>query len=234
MQELWRSSFGSRRDPPGLPRPLAYLPGPRALVMERLDGRPLAELGPPREHRVRDAIRLLAELHGSDARPRRRRETRRVVRALREKAAATTAVASPYARILAEAVEAVAVEDPGDGPLVPSHGDFSARNVLVGPRRLAVIDWDRFQAADPARDVVHFGTSSWANALRRGERPSWAPLEWAVEEYERVTHYVFDQRALRFNVAAGLLRSAFSFVHLWPAQAALVPVVTAEALRRLG
>src|SRR5205823_10623351 len=38
MRELWRSSFGARRRPAGLPRPIAYLPEAGALLMERLEG----------------------------------------------------------------------------------------------------------------------------------------------------------------------------------------------------
>ena len=45
MQELWCSSFGERRRPPGLPRPLDYLPDVGVLIMERIEGRPLVEIG---------------------------------------------------------------------------------------------------------------------------------------------------------------------------------------------
>jgi aminoglycoside phosphotransferase (APT) family kinase protein len=128
----------------------------------------------------------------------------------------------------------VAAADTGDAGLVPAHGDFSPRNILVGGGRLALIDWDRFQAADRARDVAYFGTSTWVHGLRRRERPSWSSLEWAVDEYERATGHVFDERRLRFHVAAGLLRSAFSLVHLWPREAAFVPAIVAETLRRLA
>src|SRR5438128_8426379 len=39
MQELWRSSFGERRRPPGLPEPIEYLPDVAALITEHLPGR---------------------------------------------------------------------------------------------------------------------------------------------------------------------------------------------------
>src|SRR5213592_2898897 len=35
MQELWHSSFGEGRRPPGLPRPLDYLPDIGVLILER-------------------------------------------------------------------------------------------------------------------------------------------------------------------------------------------------------
>src|SRR2546428_13276504 len=40
MQNLWDSSFGRKRRPPGLPEPVEYLPDLSALIMARLEGRP--------------------------------------------------------------------------------------------------------------------------------------------------------------------------------------------------
>ena len=63
MRELWRSSFGERRRPPGLPRPIEYLPDVGVLIMERLPGRPLVELGASDADIVDNAIRIVASLH---------------------------------------------------------------------------------------------------------------------------------------------------------------------------
>src|SRR5437763_8238605 len=46
MQALWHSSFGEDRRPPGLPRPLDYLPEVGVLIMEHITGPPLAECDP--------------------------------------------------------------------------------------------------------------------------------------------------------------------------------------------
>ena len=72
MHELWRSSFGERRRPPGLPRPIDYLPDIRVVIMERLPGRPLIELGALDASVIAAAVPLLASLHECDAQPRRR------------------------------------------------------------------------------------------------------------------------------------------------------------------
>src|SRR6266545_7709739 len=63
MNELWRSSFGERRRPPGLPRPLGYDASRGVLLMEWIDGRPWLELGAWDARRLRDAVSLLADLH---------------------------------------------------------------------------------------------------------------------------------------------------------------------------
>src|SRR5690348_2686451 len=46
MRSLWDCSFGDRRAPPGLPKPLDCLAGDSILVMERRKGRPMAEINP--------------------------------------------------------------------------------------------------------------------------------------------------------------------------------------------
>src|SRR3989442_15700297 len=93
MQELWRSSFGERRRPPGLPQPIEYLPDVGALIMERLPGRPFVELGASDTDIVDEALRLVAALHGCDAEPSKRRSFRRIVRSVRRKADAAAQVA---------------------------------------------------------------------------------------------------------------------------------------------
>src|SRR5262245_62100876 len=168
MQELWRSSFGWRRCPPGLPQPLDYLPGLGVLIMERIEGRPLVERAVLDERALGDAIRLLGCLHESDARPVKRRDARRVVRSIQRKADDIARLAPQFAGAMREVVEVLATAQPEALELVPSHGDFSLRNILAAPDRLVLIDWDRFQANEPARDVAYIGASCWVAALRRG------------------------------------------------------------------
>lgn len=44
----------------------------------------------------------------------------------------------------------------GNGPLVPTHGDFQQKNVHVDDERIVVIDFDRAALAPAARDLGHF------------------------------------------------------------------------------
>ena len=233
MQELWRSSFGERRRPPGLPQPIEYLPDVGVLIMERLPGRPFVELGASDTDIVDEALRLVAALHGCDAEPSKRRNFRRIVRSVRRKADAAAQVAPQFAGSfseVAEALEAAALEDP---ELVPCHGDFTPRNVLVGADGLALIDWDRLQRADPARDLAYFGAWCWTWALRQRRPAHWSVLDRVVAKYDSLRPGASIEARLGFHVAAGLMRIAYGLVTLWPDDAHLVPQLAAEALRRL-
>lgn len=232
MAALWSSSFGERRDPPGLPRPIEYLREHRILLLERVAGRALAQGGDPDTAAVQDAVLLIAALHGSDALPTRRRSTRGVLRSLRRKAERISRLDSGLGANVQRLVSALQ-ESPGrNRDLVPAHGDFSPRNVLTGPDRSVLIDWDRFQLADPARDVAYFGTWCWVDRLRRGATGSWSVLEDAAAAYEALRPQASIASRLEFYVAAGLVRIAEGLVTLWTEDAHLAPRLMEEALSR--
>jgi len=236
MAVLWLSSFGQGRRPPGLPRPLEYLPlpgeGVGALVMERVEGRTLLELGTPEEH-LESAMRLAVDLHRSGVAAPRLRSAKKLVRSVERKAERVAALAPSFGPDLARVAEALEANRPQDAELVPCHGDFSPRNVLVGKARHALIDWDRLQLADPARDVAYFGAWCWAQGLRSG-LDDWRVLDCAVRTYGVLRPEVELAPRLGFHIAAALARIAHGLVELWPAEARVVPRITAEALRRLA
>jgi hypothetical protein len=105
--------------------------------------------------------------------------------------------------------------------------------VLVTSNGLRLIDWDRLQRADPARDIAYIGTSWWVWLLRQKRTPDWSVLEQAVSAYDSLRPGARIQARLPFHLAAGLLRHAHALVELWPEDAYLVPELTAEAHRRL-
>lgn len=236
MTVLWHSSFGQGRRPPGLPRPIEYLPLPGAdrgaLVMERVEGRTLLELGTPDEH-LESAMRLAVDLHRSGVAAPRNRGAKKLVRSVQRKAERVMTLAPRFGPDLSRVAEAMEASRPRDAELVPCHGDFSPRNVLVGPNRHVLIDWDRLQLADPARDVAYFGTWCWAQALRSGV-DDWRVLDRAVKIYRTLRPEVDLASYLGFHIAAALARIAHGLVELWPAEAHVVPRITAEALRRLA
>jgi len=51
--------------------------------------------------------------------------------------------------------------------LCAGHGSFSAAHVILGQGRTAVIDWDGYDLADPARDVARFLAALRRPALGR-------------------------------------------------------------------
>lgn len=235
MREVWRSSFGERRRPPGLPRPVEYLPDPGILIMERVEGHPLAERRTSRPEVLDEVVGLLASLHESDARPVRRRHSQSIVRSIQRKAENLRTLAPDLAEMFYGAARALEEFCPADRELVPSHGDFSPRNVFLSSDRLMLIDWDRFQSADPARDVAYMGLWCWASNVRQAQRPEadWSVLERTATRYDSLRPDAAVRERLHFHIAAGLIRIAHSIVQLWPAERSVVPELIQEALRRL-
>src|SRR4029079_6207742 len=121
-----------------------------------------------------------------EAEPNRLRTHGKIIRSVRRKVARVSEVAPPYAAAVHKVLEALEATKVAESQLVPSHGDFSARNVLVGENRITLIDWDRFQWADPARDVGYLGTWHWVSALRRDEPPDWTLLMRSLAGYRAI------------------------------------------------
>jgi hypothetical protein len=234
MQELWRSSFGARRRPPGLPEPIDCLPEQRVVVMQRLDGEPLAD------SRVDDlpafdaAVRLIASLHASDANPERRRDARKIVRSVRRKLGDVGRIDGGVARELSPVAERLEATAPTDSELVPCHGDLVPANVLIRRRGFALLDFDRFQAADPLRDLSYLGGWYCLRALRAEGRPDWAMLRRAIAVYSRERPLEVGDGRLGFHTAAGLMRLAHGRLPRDPEFAAVVPRLAREAIAVLS
>lgn len=233
MLEVWRSPFGENRRPPGLPRPVDYLPDLEVLIMERVAGLPLAE----RDHLdpvvLDETVRLLASLHESTATSDLKRSSKAIVKSIRRKAEDTKALAPEFAEAFCRAAEALNACRVEDLELVPSHGDFSPRNLVLGGDRLVLIDWDRFQIADPARDAAYLGLWCWAGNVRRRRLPDWSILDRTVAQYDALRPQADLTTRLHFHVAAGLLRIAHSVVTLWPLERSVVPRLIREAQQQL-
>ena len=233
MVALWESSFGERRDRPGLARPIEFVEEVEVLVMEHLGGRPLVELDYLASDAFRHSVELLASLHGSDAvlasLP---RSAPRIVKSLRRKQVRIAELAPEYAARYRAAVDAVEEAQPGDRELVCSHGDFSPRNVLAGRRRYALIDWDRLRLADPARDIAHYGAWCWLRALHHRGTGDWSPLERFAAHYACLRPCALGER-LDFHLAAALLRMVASRVELWREESYLIPRLLEEAACRV-
>jgi thiamine kinase-like enzyme len=234
MLALWRSSFGERRDPPGLARPIEYLGGVAILVMEHLGGRPLVELDYLADGAFESSVELLAALHGCDAvLPSVPRSAPRIVKSLRRKAARIAELAPEYAAGYRAAVDAVEAAQPRDAALVCCHGDFSPRNVLQAPDRYALIDWDRLKRSDPARDVAHYGAWCWLRALHGGRADDWSALDRFVAAYASLRPGAAVEERLDFHLAAALLRMVAARVELWREESYLIPRLIEEAARRV-
>jgi len=235
---LWRSSFGERRIPPGLPRPLAWLEEHSALIMERIDGYPMLESMASGVERLEEIARTLVDLHTSDAHPSQRRDARRVVRSIQRKVAdlAGSGIEHHLAQVadrLAERLPDVTHSDDHPVELAPGHGDFSPRNVILSSGSIRFIDWDRFRLADPARDLAYFGAWTWMADLSAGRKPDWTLGDSLIDLYQAYHPISNLLERVRFYRAAGLARIAHSQVRLWKS-AELVAPLSAEALRWLA
>jgi len=229
MQLLWGSRFGRSREVPAMAEPLDYLQELGAVVMVRLEGRPLAQWGWLQEERLESSIRLLAELHESDARPTTKRGRRAILRSAERKVSRIEELDPGLKHLAGELLAGLFGWAKKERELVVSHGDFSPRNVLVNGPGLALIDWDRLQLADPARDVAYFGSYAWSEDLRRGRKPDRSALRRAVRAYHSVREGAKLERALPFHLALGCVRRAASLLELWPEERWL-----AGPLRRCG
>jgi Ser/Thr protein kinase RdoA (MazF antagonist) len=234
MRALWRSSFGERRDPPGLARPIEYLAGADILVMEHLGGRPLVELDHLADAAFEGSVELAAALHGCDAVltsvP---RSAPRIVKSLRRKQTRIAELAPEYADGYRAAVDAAAAAQPADAELVCCHGDFSPRNVLQAPDRHALIDWDRLKRSDPARDVAHYGAWCWLRALHNRRADDWSALDRFAAAYSSLRPGSALEERLDFHLAAALLRMVAARVELWREESYLIPRLIEEATRRV-
>lgn len=234
MLALWDSSFGERRDPPGLARPIEYLHDVEVLIMEHLGGRPLVELDYLTSEAFSKSVELLASLQECDAVltsvP---RSAARIVRSLRRKQARIAEFAPDYADAYRAAVDAAEAAQPVDLELVCCHGDFSPRNVLQAPDRYALIDWDRLKLADPARDIAHFGAWCWLRALHRRKAYDWSALDRFTACYARLRPDSPPGERLAFHLAAALLRMVAARVELWREESYLIPQLIEEAERRV-
>lgn len=208
--DLWNSPFGESRHPPGLPRPLGWVESRHCLVMEWLDGSPLARRGdPPPRHHLGEAASLLADLHSAGTRHRKTRDVEAILRSSGRKC--QDLADTPIGELAREVLDTLAARLPEDDEFVPSHGDFSPRNLIVTPDGVRLIDFDRIQMADPARDVAYYGAWSWVTGLLFDGQSDWTINDEFLAAYlrQRPASRLGDQ--MSFHLAAALVR----IVHGW-------------------
>jgi hypothetical protein len=112
---------------------------------------------------------------------------------------------------------------------VPSHGDFCARQLLVTPDGLAVIDWDAIRCAPAALDPA-----SYAAHLVAGEPDD---LDHATDALERLLEgYAIRPQGLSWYLATCILRHSRSpfryFDERWPERIEGMVAAAERALHR--
>ncbi|QKE84486.1 glycosyltransferase [Arthrobacter sp. NEB 688] len=229
MLALWASPFGAS-SPPRMPEPLAFDAASGDLVMARVPGVALAVRGSVGDsvRRGAEAGALLAALHGSGAGLHRVRDRRALVRSARRKAASL----GPGEGARVRAAFDVAVETierrwvgTSTGDLVPSHGDFSPRNVHATVGHLALIDLDRLQLAERERDLAYW--CAWLWVTGGGSAPLFAgPARSFLDGYVAGGGDTPRQDALEVHAALALVRIAHGWTSMREDDSARVDLLT--------
>jgi ATP-binding cassette subfamily B protein len=210
---------------PAAPRLRAALPKQLVTVQSFLSGYPAADAATV----ATDAGTLLARLHASGASGLPRFLPAHQLEAAAASARAVATIAPELRPQLDRLLAALADSKPEGAPLVPSHGDFDVRQLLVRPDGLAVTDFDEFCLAPAALDPA-----TYAAQLLLG-RPADLDAALAVLD-DLIRGYGATPPHLSWYLAATILREAprpFRYFEPdWRARVATTVAAAEEALTR--
>ena len=217
MEGIQRDGFGPQEEL-SIPAPVAYLSPLHLLLQEKVEG-PLADEvfktgdEPSRAAAAERCARWLARFHtlapkaGEVSYARDHLDSESMQRCSREISKAGGSLAGKAARLFQQLENTAASLSPVE--MCAGHGSYSAAQVVLAQGRTVAFDWDRYDVADPGRDVGRF-----LGALRRralGEFGSLRALDGAAEVFLK-TYLAAGppgaQRNLRFFEAAACLKWA--------------------------
>ena len=194
-----------------IPEVVGGWPGPRAIALREVEGRPLEELVPPALEAAAEATgRALATLHRSGWRPARAWTLEDEAGVLQDACAHLASEFCAGHRVYALAARIEAGWQASGAAEVPLHRDFHPGQVLCGASgRLAVIDWDDSARGAGAIDVANLVGHLRLEALRQ---PALAHAWSAAEARFLLGYSAVETRgpgaALDSFVAGTLLRLA--------------------------
>ncbi len=171
MEALWLEGFDQNSEN-SIPRPLIYIPSLRLLLQENFGGVSVREifLGSDRDKQLEAAERSahwLAYFHNlaprlTEASP-PEKQLARMKRWARRLAELGDAVTEKSEQLF-EKLEGEYSQLRG-AEVTAGHNDYRPAHVLLVDGRTAVIDWDRYDVGDPARDLARFVVSTQRLAL---------------------------------------------------------------------
>ncbi len=200
-----------------IPHPIAYLPGLRLLLQERIDGVPVKWIfkSGNRRERAEAAKRCagwLAHFHELAPHTGRLTTPDKLLTRCERKCLLIAGQAGPMAAQALTLMERLKAARSvlGEVPVCAGHGDYGTYQIILGARRTVVLDWDLYDITDPARDVARFLISLERQALH--QRGSLHALEDTSEIFLR-TYLASSGNAqvadrLPFYKAAFCLRGA--------------------------
>jgi aminoglycoside phosphotransferase (APT) family kinase protein len=175
MGGIQQAGFGTQ-DEFSIPQPLAYLGTVQCLLEEKVEGTFADEIFKTGDelHRAAAARRCamwLARFHalgpkvGSRTYANDHLNSKSMQRYSREIGKLGGRYADKVACLHQRLEDAMPSLSPAE--LCAGHGSYSAAHVILGQGRTAVIDWDGYDLADPARDVARFLAALRLPALGR-------------------------------------------------------------------
>jgi phosphotransferase family enzyme len=217
MKGIQEAGFGPQ-DEFSISQPLAYVSSLHCMVLEKVDGTRGDEILKNGDERSRAAMAercalLLAQFHvrgpkaGSVSDPRQHLNSNSIRRCSREIAKPGGSLAGKAARLLHRLEDAST--ELSTVELRPSHGSYSAAQVILAQGRTVAFDWDRYCVADPAHDVGRFLTAVRCLALLH--LGSIRALDATAEVFLRTYLAVAQpeaERNLRFFEATGCFKWA--------------------------
>ena len=179
LKGIQQSGFGPQ-DEYSISQPVGYVPSLRCVLQEKVDGTAAHEIilsgdEPARAAAAERCALWLARFHalapkiGPITDSKEFVHSKRMHRWSRDVGRGQGSFGEKAARLLDQVNGASA--SVSDAELRAGQGSYTASHVLLSADRTAVIDWDRHDVADPARDVARF-----LYALRR----------WALEQLDSI------------------------------------------------
>lgn len=162
MTAIRKEGFGDGAEF-SIPRPIAYLPALRLLLVEKVEGGHAAQLflegeALARERAAKRCAQWLARFHTLKSVPGDVMDANEVFhgsfkmcKQLAERCPSLGAKGQRLLDKLEPAWNSLA-----DIPMAPGHGDFVPAHVFLSGDRVITVDWDSFMLADPTRDVARF------------------------------------------------------------------------------
>lgn len=220
IESLWQGGFGNE-EPYQVSQPLSYLPEYNLFLTRAAAGTPLmAFLGqdsPEVLAYVRQAAQWLIRLHRTPLHMGRRDSLWDSLKLFRIVRRLTKAVArAPHMRQqLIDMVDRLcqkAQQNPDQVPTVQTHGRFHYEHIFANDTTVTLIDFDRSQPSDPAKDVAEFLSVLRLRTMKRtgSTDTAEAPTQVFLEEY--LTHLPGYAENLATYWGAFLLLNMFHFV----------------------
>jgi aminoglycoside phosphotransferase (APT) family kinase protein len=195
METIRAAGFGPD-DAFSIPEPLGYVPELHVLLQEKVHGPRAKQVFLTGSERDRTdaaerAGRWLARFQATAPLLGEADPAEDLLQSAQQWSRDLTAVGGPLADKAARLGEQLAAAARGRRPIefCAGHGDFRSGQILLAERRTVTVDWDRYDAADPCRDVATF-----------------------VVGLERIAWKIPDASALLDRVAEHFLGAYFSCV----------------------